>query len=164
MTWKTFSLTKKRWTSNILLNLPTDGVGICSNQESLILQSLSKPPNMRFFGHWTVEVQMATIWYAGWFTGVMFLYQPKKCVIKAEIPQIDHRFVLLDPPKMGNLMIPGLWTTIFYNKVKIHHPKGTTIFLMLADFQGLCSRISWNTLEVQLASIFHITGVLILPT
>ena len=129
------------------------------------LRACQSHQKMRFCGHWTVEAQMATISYVGCFTGVMFLYQPARNALKkTKIPQIDDRFVLLDPVKMGNLMIPGVWTTIFYSKVKIHHPKGTTIFLMLADFQGLCSRISWNTLEVQLASIFHITGVLILPT
>ena len=39
-------------------------------------------------------------------TGVIFCYQPKQCTILRGIPQIDHRFVLFDPLKMGNLMTP----------------------------------------------------------
>ena len=33
-------------------------------------------------------------------------YQPKQCTIVGEIPQNYYRFVLFDPPKLGNLMTP----------------------------------------------------------
>ena len=33
-------------------------------------------------------------------------YQPKHCIIIRKIPQIYHRFLLFDSPKIGNLMTP----------------------------------------------------------
>ena len=35
-------------------------------------------------------------------------YQPKQCTIIREIPENYYRFVLFDPPKLGNLMTPDL--------------------------------------------------------
>ena len=33
-------------------------------------------------------------------------YQPKQCIIIRKIPQIYHKFLLFDSPKIGNLMTP----------------------------------------------------------